>query len=339
MLAAVYQGPGLLEVYDIDIRKPGPDEVLVRVAACGLCGTDLHIFHGDKGAADCRPGTVLGHEFSGIIVEVGSDVSSLRAGDLVAVDPNSPCGACPACLAGKAHFCADMTGYGTTTHGGFAEYCTVRARQAYLLSEKIPLEQGALAEPVSCCLHGIDLCRIQPGATVLVMGAGTIGLLMIQLALKAGAAHVVAIEPIAEKRQVAKACGAILALDPTGLDLAAELKRRQVPPIDVAIECAGLGSTAQEAIRLAGNGATVMLFGLTPPDCEIPIKPFDIFRRELHITASFINPYTFSRALLLMEGGGVRAETVIGNRVPLAEIRDVFMDPQLRVAGKVLVVP
>ncbi len=339
MLAAVFQGNGLLELRDVEPRAPGPDEVLIRVAACGLCGTDLHILHGDQGAADCRPGTILGHEFSGIVVETGTDVDTLSVGDLVAVDPNSPCGDCPACLAGKAHFCRHMVGYGTTTHGGFAEFTTVRARQAYPLPGTIPLEQGALAEPVSCCLHGIDLCRIRPGATVLVLGAGTIGLLMIQLALKAGAAFVVSVEPIEEKRAAAKANGAVLAIDPAGVDLAAELRRLDVPPVDVAIECVGLGATAREAVRLAGDGGTVMLFGLTPPDCEIPVRPFDMFRRELNITASFINPYTFPRALRLMESGGVRAEAVIGARVPLAEIRDAFDDPRLRAAGKVLIVP
>ena len=339
MLAAVFQGKGLIEVKEADIRRPGPDEVLLRIAACGICGTDLHIYHGDQGAAACPPGTILGHEFSGTIVEAGSAVDTLRPGDVVAVDPNSPCGACPPCLAGKAHFCRHMVGYGTITHGGFAEFCTVRARQAYLLPETIPLEQGALAEPISCCVHGIDLCRIQPGDTVLVIGAGTIGLLMIQLALRAGASRVVVLEPVASKHAAARSCGASLCLDPTIVDAAAKMARLGVPPVNIAIECVGLAATAREAIRLTGDGGTVMLFGLTPPDCEIPIKPFDLFRRELHITASFINPYTFSRALRLMEGGGVRADSVIGARVPLAGIREAFEDPQIRTLGKVLVVP
>ncbi len=339
MLAAVYQGKNQVECQQVNMREPGDHEVVVKVAACGVCGTDLHIYHGDQGASDTQPGTVLGHEFSGTIVQVGNQVRNLKVGDQVSVDPNDYCGACYYCRMGQSNFCENMIGIGTTTSGGFAEYCTVNAKQAYKIPGTMSLELAAMAEPVGCCLHGIDLCKIKAGQTVLIIGAGTIGLMMLQLAKISGAAQVIVIEPVAKKHQVAYELGADICLDPNETDPAQALRDRAVPPIDVAIECVGLGATVEMAMRLCGRGGTVMMFGLTPPDCEIPLKPFDVFRRELNITASFINPYTLQRALNLIESGAIKIEPLFGARVPLKDVAKVFSDPSFRKVGKVLIIP
>lgn len=338
MLAAVFQGKGKLELQDIPVREPGPDEITVKVEVCGVCGTDLHIFHGDKGAADTQPGTVLGHEFSGTVCKVGSAVTTFHVGDHVSVDPNDYCGSCYYCRNGQAHFCENMIGIGTTTHGGFAEYCTFRAKQAYKLEEATSLELGAFAEPVGCCLHGIDLCGIKAGDTVLVIGAGTIGLMMIQLAKISGAANVVVVEPVEQKRERARQLGAMLCIDPTQDDPAFAMQRNGVPPVDVSIECVGLGKTVSEAIRLCGKGGTVMMFGLTPPDCEVSMMPFDVFRRELKLTASFINPYTQQRSLHLIESGKLDIDGLQVVKVPMKDIVSVFEDPAYRAMGKILIV-
>ncbi len=339
MLAAVFKGKGQLILEDVPARKPGPDEIMIRVAACGVCGTDLHIYHGDQGAAPTPAGTVLGHEFSGTVCEVGENVKSLCVGDKVSVDPNDYCGSCYYCRNGKAHFCENMTGIGTTVHGGFAEYCTFNAKQAYKLKDDMSLEWGALAEPVACCLHGIDLSRITPGDTVLVIGAGTIGLMMLQLSKAAGASRVVVVEPVEEKRQNAYALGAALCIDPTQEDAAVRMRAEGIPPVDVSIECVGLSKTVLEAIRLCGRGGTVMMFGLTPPDAEIALKPFEVFQKELNITASFINPYTLQRSLNLIESQTIKLEPLLGARVPLKDINHVFTDDSYRTMGKVLIVP
>ena len=339
MLAAVFKGKHQIAVEDIPVRQPEPDEIVIKVAACGVCGTDLHIYHGDKGAAECPPGTVLGHEFSGTVTQVGSAVTSLAVGDRVSVDPNDYCGACYYCRNGQAHFCEHMIGIGTTTHGGFAEYCTFKAKQAYKIPDSLPLELAAMGEPVGCCLHGIDLSRIKAGSTVLVIGAGTIGLMMLQLAKQSGAARVVVIEPIVEKHAAAYALGATLCINPKEADPADVMTGKGYPPVDVSIECVGLGVTVNEAIRLCGKGGTVMMFGLTPPDCEIALKPFDVFRRELHLTASFINPYTLQRSLNLIESGAIQIEPLFGPRVPLKDIATVFEDPAYRKLGKILIIP
>ena len=182
MKAAVFYGKNDLRVEERNIPEIGRNDVLVRVHACGICGTDVHIFCGDEGAAPTPENTVLGHEFAGEVVKVGAGVKSVTAGDKVCVDPNKLCGSCEFCRRGIGHFCTDITGIGTTVDGGFAEYCAVPASQVYKVADSSSFEQAAMTEPVSCCLHGIELCNIKCGDTVMVIGCGMIGLIMLQLA-------------------------------------------------------------------------------------------------------------------------------------------------------------
>ncbi len=278
MKAAVFMGAGDIRVTEVPKPVPGPGDVLVKVAACGICGTDVHIFSGEEGAAKTVPPTILGHEFAGVIEAAGGDVTDFQVGDRVCVDPNDMCGACVPCKSGQGHYCTGMVGYGTTADGGFARYCRVPARQVCRLAESVPFEVGCLAEPVSCCLHGIDMCIIRPGAEVLVIGGGAIGQIMVQLARLSGAAAVVLSEPVEKKRALALSLGASHVIDPAAADPAAQLARLGLSP-DVVIECAGRKETMCDAIRLAANRATVMLFGLGRPDDEIPVKPFQLFRK------------------------------------------------------------
>ena len=208
MKSAVFYGKHDLRVEEYAQPEVGPEDVLIQVKACGICGTDVHIYEGDKGAAEVTPPTILGHEFSGVVVKTGDKVTEYRAGDRVCIDPNCYCGACDACRNGEAHFCENMIGYGTTVNGGFAEYCAVNYKQVYRLGENTTFEQGAMAEPVACCLHGLDMCEIRPGHQVVVIGGGMIGLLMVQLAKLAGAAKVALLEPVEGKREVGKKLGA-----------------------------------------------------------------------------------------------------------------------------------
>ena len=176
MKAAVFYGKEDLRVEEIAIPSVGDDEVLLKVKACGICGTDLHIFDGDEGAAPTPAGTVLGHEFAGEVIEVGKNVVGVKPGDRVCVDPNKLCNTCDYCREGVGHFCENMVGIGTTVHGGFAEYCCVPESQVYKFSDRITYAQAAMTEPVACCLHGIEMCDIAPGSTVVVIGGGMIGL-------------------------------------------------------------------------------------------------------------------------------------------------------------------
>ena len=225
MKSAVFYGKHDLRVEESAKPAVGRRDVLINVKACGVCGTDVHIYEGDKGAADVTPPTILGHEFAGVVEAVGSDVAGFKPGDRVCIDPNHPCGCCEPCRDGINHYCEHMTGYGTTVNGGFAEYCSVDMQQVYKLGDHTSFEQGAMTEPVACCLHGIDMCNIKPGSTVVVIGGGMIGLLMMQLAKNAGATKVVLLEPVEGKREVALKLGADLAIDSIHEDVPARLKQ------------------------------------------------------------------------------------------------------------------
>ena len=339
MKSAVFYGKHDLRVEEHPMPEVGPHDVLIQVEACGVCGTDVHIYEGDKGAAEVTPPTILGHEFSGVIREVGSEVKKYKAGDRVCIDPNCYCGACDPCRNGVAHFCENMMGYGTTVNGGFAEYCAVDERQVYLLGENTTFEQGAMAEPVACCLHGIDMCEIQPGQQVVIIGGGMIGLLMLQLAKLAGAAKVALLEPVENKREVGRKLGADVCIDPVKEDVKERLAENGMDWVNVVIECVGRPSTIEQAIEIAGNKAVVMMFGLTKPDEEIAVKPFQVFRKELVLKASYINPYTQKRALDLINSGRLDVSSMVYEVCSLDKLEEILSRPEVRAKGKYVISP
>lgn len=339
MRSAVFYGKHDLRVEEYQMPKVGPRDILIQVKACGVCGTDVHIYEGDKGAADVTLPTILGHEFSGVIVEVGSEVKNYRVGERVCIDPNCYCGVCEPCKSGIVHYCEDMIGYGTTVNGGFAEYCAVNERQVYKLGENTSFAQGAMAEPVACCLHGIDMCGIQPGHQAAVIGGGMIGLLMLQLARLAGAAKVALLEPVESKREVGKKLGADICIDPIHEDVKARLKEEGMTWIHTVIECVGRPATIEQAIDIAGNKAVVMMFGLTKPDEIISVKPFQIFQKELELKASYINPYTQKRALDLIDSGRLDVSSMVYEVCGLDRLEDILRRPELRAKGKYIISP
>ena len=150
--AARFWEKGRLTVEDIPIREPGAHEVLIRVRYCGVCGTDVHIHAGAQGATDCNPPVILGHEFAGEVVEIGSAVTRIKVGDHITVNPNISCEACDACRRGDVHFCDTMTATGVNHDGGFAEYCVVLEKQCHVIPDSVPFEEAAMCEPVACCL-------------------------------------------------------------------------------------------------------------------------------------------------------------------------------------------
>ena len=339
MKSAVFYGKHDLRVEEHEMPKVGPKDVLIQVKACGVCGTDVHIYEGDKGAAEVTPPSILGHEFSGVIAEVGSEVTNYKAGDRVCIDPNCYCGACEPCRNGVVHYCEHMIGYGTTVNGGFAEYCAVNERQVYKLGDNTSFEQGAMTEPVACCLHGMDMCEIRPGHQVVVIGGGMIGLLMLQLSSLAGAAKVALLEPVESKREVGKKLGADICIDPIHEDVKARLKEVGMTWVNTVIECVGRPSTIEQAIDIAGNKAVVMMFGLTKPDETISVKPFEIFRKELVLKASYINPYTQKRALDLIDSGRLDVSSMVYEVADLDELADILSNPELRAKGKYIISP
>lgn len=339
MKSAVFYGKQDIRIEESPMPPVGRQDVLIRVMRCGVCGTDVHIYEGDKGAADTTPPTILGHEFSGIVEQVGEAVRGIRAGDRVCVDPNQLCGRCYYCRSGIGHFCEQMVGIGTTVNGGFAQYCAVNASQVYHLADTTSFDEGAMTEPVSCCLHGIDLCEIAPSSTALIIGGGMIGLIMVQLARLAGAYRVVLLEPVAEKRAMGKKLGADLCIDPLTGDVQQLLSENKIDRVDTVIECAGLPGTVKQAIELAGKKSVVMMFGLTRPDEEVPVKPFQIFQKELTLKASYINPYTQQRALDLINARKIDVHSMVAAVEGLERLPEILSQPALRRAGKYIIDP
>lgn len=336
MKAAVYHGTEDLRVEDVEVRDLKDNEVLIQVKYCGVCGTDVHIFHGDGGAFAVNPPLIPGHEFSGVVAKVGANVTRVKVGDRVSGDPNDMCGECYFCKNGKQHFCTNNIGVGTTVDGGFAEYVIMREKQVYKFSENLSFLEAAMAEPISCCLNGIDLCNIRQGSTVLIIGAGPIGMIALQLAKYSGASKLILSEPVEEKRNIAKKLGATKVIDPIHEDVQAELDA-YCENVDVVIECAGNIHTQEDAVKFAGKGATVMFFGLVGPEDSFPLKPDMVFKKELKITSSFINPYTFERAIAVLESKTLKFDDIITNIVPLEQIQDVFTKPEYRRTGKVMI--
>ena len=339
MKAAVFYGKHDLRIENIEMPKAKNGEVVIKVMACGICGTDIHIYEGDEGAAKTPRGTVLGHEFSGIVTELGEGMTEIKVGDRVCIDPNKLCGSCYYCRNAMGHFCENMIGIGTTVNGGFEEYCAVPQSQVYKIADTTSFEEAAMAEPVSCCIHGIELCDIKTDDTVVVIGCGMIGLIMLQLSKISGAARLIAVEPEKEKRILAESVGAQLCINPFEEDVKAVLKKNGIERVTKVIECVGRPETMKQALELAGKKATVMFFGLTAPDETVDIKPFDIFKKEIEIKASYINPYTQQKATELIDSRRIDVGTMVCEVAELGRLPEILADSALRRKGKIIIRP
>lgn len=313
MRAAVFRGVGQIEIVEREKPQPGPGDVLIRVAACGICGTDRHIMHG---AFTTRPPVVIGHEYAGIVEAVGEQVTGLRPGMAVAVDPNMPCGMCRACRRGKVHMCSNLRALGVDVDGGFAEYALAPEGQCYPLPQGVSLLEGAIAEPLACCIHGMDLAQVRSGDTVAVIGGGAIGQILAQLARLQGAGRVVVSDLAPARREMALRLGVDAVIDPQSTDPLAE-NGPLAGGADVVIEAVGSAATTAQAITWAAPGGTVLWFGVTPPGDTVAVEPNLVFEKELTIRGARINPYTHARALSLLASGRLQVAPLITQQAPL----------------------
>lgn len=336
MRALRLRSPSSIAVEAIGDPVPTPKEVVLRVDACGLCGTDRHIVQGEYPAL--LPLTP-GHEFAGTVVAVSppsgnglpshaplaalGPANALQVGDRVAVDPNIACGACAVCRRGDPCLCPRRVALGVDRDGGFAEYVLVPIEQAYVLPDHVPASWGALCEPLACCLHGLDLAPIRPGDSVVILGGGVVGQLMVQLARLSGATTTVLCTRQAGRRRLAETLGATTTIDPLSVDpIAALTAPNGLLPggADVVLECAGTVETFEQATMLARRGGTVLVFGVSPQGQTARINPFEIFARELRIVGSFLNPHSHGRAVALVASGVLHLDALITHRVTLDEV-------------------
>lgn len=324
MKASRFLGNKTFAVTDLPTPHAGPGELVLRNQVCGVCGTDVHIYHGEPGSADVNPPVVLGHEYSGEVVEVGKGVTGFAVGDHVTVDPNIYCGHCAYCQNGKKQLCPSMEAIGVTRDGGFAQYSRIPASQAFKLEPTVPWEAAAMAEPLACCLHGIDLAGIQVGDKVCVVGGGAIGLLMVQLAKLSGASQIVLSEPNEKRRQVGLQLGANTALDPTRPDAQEAFAQVLDGGANVVIECVGNVPAVKSAFQFAGKGATVLLFSVPKVDATFDLPLFDVYKKELTIKGSFVNPDTHARAVALINSGKVDFDPIITHRFTLDQLPEAI---------------
>jgi D-arabinitol dehydrogenase (NADP+) len=315
MRAAVLEAQKKIVIRDVAEPSIGPKDVLVRSRACGICGTDVHIWEGEF--FPTYP-LVPGHELAGEVVLVGRDVRDLKAGDRVMVDPTVTCEECHFCMTQRQNHCLSWNAVGVTQDGGFAELVRVPAKNCYRF-EKVSFSEGAFTEPLACVVFGQDRARIDIGSEVLIFGAGPIGQLHLQASKANGAASVTVVDTVESKLDLAKRMGAsdVVIADNA---LGDKLKRIARYGFDVVVDATGNPKAVQAAIPFVKNGGKFLIFGVCSPDAKIEISPFEIYRRDLEIIGSFAIRRTYDRAFKLMENGVIKVKELVAETMPVEEL-------------------
>ena len=340
MKAAVLYGVRDLRLEDVPKPEFSDNEVLIRVNACGICGTDIHIYRGEW---KTNTPIILGHEFSGVIADVGREVKGLNVGDPVVAEPNIPCGSCYFCrMSERNYFCENLEATGVTVNGAFAEYVKVVASNVYRLPKAYNLDEAALIEPLACCVRGIDQAKIKVGDTVAIIGAGPVGLILLQLALQSGASMVIQTDMEDSRLSLAKDLGADHTINVTKADPVESIKELTGGyGVDVAIEAVGKPEAITQAMRATRRGGRLVIFGVSPEDAVWKVRPFELYDKELTIKTSYRSPYTFQRAVKIAASGRVRLKPLISHIFKLDDIHRAFEVAEKRLEGavKVLVKP
>jgi 2-desacetyl-2-hydroxyethyl bacteriochlorophyllide A dehydrogenase len=327
--AAVVVMPGTIEIRDVPDPAPGPTDVVVRPAAVGICGTDLHIMDGEF--APAFP-IVPGHEFAGEIVAVGSAVAGYSAGDRVAVDPSLYCGYCYYCKRARGNQCENWGAIGVTVSGGAAEFVAAPMANLFRLPTHLTARDAALIEPLSCAVRGFDVLPRTLADNYLIYGSGTMGLMMLELAKRAGAASVSMVDLNPERLETAKQLGCSAAV--------ANADELDAPRgWDVVIDCTGAEPAIRDGLQRVGRGGTFLQFGVSSYDARVAIEPYEIYRREITITGSMAVLHSFDRAGSLLAAGVLDPEIFVSHRYPLDSYAEALGQFRAGIGRKILVEP
>ncbi|KAB1144773.1 zinc-dependent alcohol dehydrogenase family protein [Streptomyces luteolifulvus] len=329
MKAALITEQGTIEMVTVNDPAPGPREVVVAVAACGLCGTDLHIMQGEF--APELP-IIPGHEFAGEVVAVGRDVTELAVGARVAVDPSLTCNECYYCRLGRNNLCERWAAIGVTTAGGAAEYAIAPVANCVVLPDHVSTQDAALIEPLACAVRGYDVLRSQLANHVLIYGSGTMGLMMLELAKRTGAAAVDMVDINPARLETARTLGCSNAV--TSAD---ELDMPR--GWDLVIDATGNESAIQDALGRVGKGGTYLQFGVSDYAAQATIEPYKIYNQEITITGSMAVLHSFERAADLFAAGVLDPEIFISDRLPLASYGEAIKQFQAGAGRKIQVQP
>ncbi|AHH96034.1 zinc-dependent alcohol dehydrogenase family protein [Kutzneria viridogrisea] len=309
MRAAVISGVGQVEVTTVDDPTPGRRQVVVDVAACGLCGTDLHILQGEF--APTLP-VIPGHEFAGVVAEVGAEVTEVKVGDRVAVDPSLYCHECRYCRVGRNNLCERWGGIGVSTAGGAAEYALAPVANCVKLPDHVRTEDAALIEPLSCAVRGYDVLRSQLASRVLIYGSGTMGLMMLQLGKLTGAASIDVVDLNEDRLSTARQLGcSTVATTPDEID--------RPGGWDVVIDATGNAHAIQDGIDRVAKGGTFLQFGVSDYATRVQVSPYRIYNEEITITGSMAVLHSYERAADLFATGVLDPEVFISDRLPLEQ--------------------
>jgi L-iditol 2-dehydrogenase len=325
MTAALLAGPRTLEMKDIDVPAPEPGGVLVRVRQCGVCGSDLHFYRGDL---PLPPGTCMGHEISGEVAEVGPDIQEFGPGDRVCVEPLLVCGACQYCRSGQYQLCRQRQLLGTPLPGGFARYVQVPTYCLYRLPDAIDFEVGSLIEPLAVAVHGLRLSGLSAGERVLVLGAGTIGLMAVVAAREMGATSVTVSGRYGHQREAALALGAETAVEGSEEGLAGLSGSRWESPFDLVVEAVGgQADTLSPAVNLARPGGRVAVLGLfTRP---VALNAMSVMVKEMQLVGAITygragTRSDFALALDIAAQRASRLRSLVTHRLPLERAGEAF---------------
>jgi len=296
MKKAVIYGKGNLQIAEMEVPRVEPGKVLIRTSFCAICGTDLHVL---EGSFPVSFPYFPGHECSGIVAEAGEGVTMFKKGDRVVWIPYAdPCGKCVFCRMGRGNFCLSRT---RAELGGFAEYALMEERKIYLLPDAVPLEEGALMEPLSIAVHAIDLAEIKTADRLLIIGGGAIGLLLLQVSRISGATAIIVSEPDEQRRRLAKELGAHGVVDPRAENLAKTVQSWTAGfGVDVVLEAAGVVEACEQSVELVRRGGKIIFVGVVPQGRKVSLSHFDIFSKELVIKGVSPNFLTHQRAVNLL---------------------------------------